>query len=120
MSVPVRTAVCRLEDIEVEGGVTALVAGEAVAVFRGHDDAVYAVSNYDPISRASVLSRGIVGTRGGVVVVASPIYKQSFDLTTGRCLDDETVTLTTYDVDVCDGVVSVGGPRPPGRDQEVP
>ena len=31
-------------------------------------------------------------------VVASPLLKQRFDLESGRCLDDETVTVTTYEV----------------------
>jgi nitrite reductase (NADH) small subunit len=44
-------------------GVAALVDGEAVAVFRTYDDQVFELSNYDPCSRASVLARGIVGTR---------------------------------------------------------
>jgi nitrite reductase (NADH) small subunit len=110
------TAVCRLDQIEVEGGVCALVGGEAVAVFRTHDDQVFALSNYDPCSRASVLSRGIVGTRtidgADVPVVASPMYKQAFDLRTGRCLDDEDAQVSAYDVHVDDeGMVVVGDRR---------
>lgn len=110
------TPVCRLEQIEVEGGVCALVAGEAVAVFRTHDDEVFALSNYDPCSRASVLSRGIVGTRTvegvEVPVVASPMHKQSFDLRTGICLDKEAVQVPTYAVHVTDeGTVVVGDRR---------
>ena len=107
--------VCRLDQIEREGGVTALVGGEAVAVIRTFDDQVYALSNYDPFSKASVLARGIVGTRavrtgdGEEVVpfVASPMYKQAFDLRNGQCLDDAAVVVTTYDVRVVDGVVEV-------------
>jgi len=105
------TPVCRLEQIEVEGGVAALVGGEAVAVFRTYDDEVLAISNYDPLSRASVLARGIVGTRGETPFVASPIYKQGFDLRTGQCLDDAAVRVPTYDVLVADGVVLVGRRR---------
>jgi nitrite reductase (NADH) small subunit len=108
------TAVCRLDQIAVEGGVCALVAGEAVAVFRTHDDEVFAISNYDPCSRASVLSRGIVGTRDvdgqQVPFVASPMHKQAFDLRTGQCLDDPEVRVPTYDARVGDdGMVQVGG-----------
>ncbi|NPC98252.1 nitrite reductase small subunit NirD [Nocardioides sp. zg-DK7169] len=99
---PVLTAVCRLGQIDVEGGVTALVDGEAVAVFRTHDDEVWALSNYDPFSRASVLARGIVGTRGDIPFVASPMHKQAFDLRTGQCLDDAAVRIPTYDVLVTD------------------
>lgn len=96
------TPVCRLEQIDVEGGVAALVDGEAVAVFRTHDDEVWAISNYDPFSRASVLARGIVGTRGEIPFVASPMHKQAFDLRTGQCLDDAAVRIPTYDVLITD------------------
>jgi nitrite reductase (NADH) small subunit len=105
-------AVCQLDDLEVERGVTALVHGQAVAIFRTYDDEVHALGNYDPFARASVLARGIVGTRGDVPFVASPMHKQAFDLRTGVCLDDETVSVPTYEVRVEDGVVRVG-PRQP-------
>jgi len=102
------TLVCSVEDIEVEGGVCALVDGEAVAIFRTHAGNIHAISNYDPCSRASVLSRGIVGTRGEVPFVASPMHKQAFDLRTGQCLDDAAVRVPTYDVQVTRGQVLVG------------
>ncbi len=110
------TTVCRLDQIEVEGGVCALVGGEAVAVFRTYDDQVFVLSNFDPCSRASVLSRGIVGTKTvageEVPFVASPMHKQAFDLRTGQCLDDETVRVPTYAVHVTDeGMVVVGDRR---------
>lgn len=101
-------AVCRMDDLEVEGGVVALVRGRAVAVFRTHDDTVFALGNQDPFTRASVLSRGIVGTRGDVPFVASPMHKHAFDLRTGRCLDDHHVGVPAYAVKVEDGVVHVG------------
>jgi len=102
------TTVCRVEDIEIEGGVCALVDGEAIAIFRTHDGNIHAINNYDPCSRASVLSRGIVGTRGDVPFVASPMHKQAFDLRTGQCLDDAAVRVPTYDVQVTRGSVLVG------------
>lgn len=102
------TAACRLAEIPVEGGVTALVGGRAVAIFRTFDGNVHATCNYDPWSHASVMSRGIVGSRGDVPFVASPMHKQAFDLRTGQCLDDETVRLPVFDVHVEDGVVWVG------------
>ncbi|MFC7505799.1 nitrite reductase small subunit NirD [Nocardioides sp. CPCC 206347] len=117
------TVVCRLDQIRKESGVTALVAGEAVAVFRTYDDEVYALSNFDPFGKASVLSRGIVGTKTVVVdgvdgrveeqvpFVASPLLKQPFDLRTGICLDNAEVSVATYDVRVIDGVVAVGARR---------
>jgi nitrite reductase (NADH) small subunit len=101
-------AVCRLAELVVERGATALVHGQAVAIFRTHDDTVYALGNHDPFAKASVLARGIVGTRGNVPFVASPMHKHAFDLRTGRCLDDVHASVPAYDVRVVDGVVLVG------------
>ena len=77
--------------------------------FRGIEDQG-GLSNYDPFSEAFVLSRGIVGSRGDVPKVASPVYKQSFDLRTGVCLEDPSVTVATFPVRVVDGRVTVGLP----------
>ncbi len=88
--------VCRLEDIVPNCGVCALVAGEQVAVFRLDDDRVFAVGNRDPFSGANVLSRGIVGDLKGELVVASPVYKQHFSLISGRCIEDEAVSVPVY------------------------
>lgn len=101
------TSVCLLDDLIPERGIAALVDGAAVAVFRTHDGVVHALSNLDPFSSASVLSRGIVGDRGGRATVASPIYKQVFELSTGVCLDDPSVSVPTYPVRVMGGVVEV-------------
>jgi nitrite reductase (NADH) small subunit len=106
------TPVCRLAELEVERGAAALVNGQAVAVFRTHDDTVYALGNHDPFSRASVLARGIVGTRDvdgeDVPFVGSPMHKQAFDLRSGRCLDEPQVAVASYEVRVVEGVVLVG------------
>ncbi|WP_229698232.1 nitrite reductase small subunit NirD [Wenjunlia tyrosinilytica] len=83
------TPVCRYDDLAPGRGVAALVEGQQVAVFRDRSGAVYAVGNRDPFSGAQVISRGIVGSRAGAPVVASPMYKQAFDLRSGRCLDEE-------------------------------
>jgi nitrite reductase (NADH) small subunit len=101
--------VCQLDDILPYSGVAALVHGEQVAIFRV-GSSVFAISNYDPFSNAYVLARGIVGDRKGVLKVASPIYKQSFSLSTGQCLDDPAVKLPTYPVEVIDGRVQIGVP----------
>lgn len=91
--------VCAFDDLVPDRGVCALVGDCHVAVFRvAPDDELYAVGNEDPFSGASVLSRGLVGTRGDVPKVASPMYKQTFDLRTGQCLDDPTVALPVFAV----------------------
>ncbi len=101
--------VCPFDQLTPGRGVCALVAGLQVAVFRV-DDEIFALSNLDPFSQANVLSRGIVGSRGDRLKVASPVYKQSFDLGTGVCLDDETVSVPTFATRVVDGRVQVASP----------
>src|SRR5689334_15716918 len=101
--------VCLLSAIAPNTGVCALVLGKQVAIFRiGNGTQLYAISNYDPFSKAYVLSRGIVGDRNGIPKVASPIYKQNFNLLTGQCFDDETVTLAYFEVRVIKDKVQVG------------
>lgn len=102
--------VCRYDRLEPERGVAALLAGVQIAVFRLYDGRVCAVGNVDPFTGAAVLSRGIVGDRGGVPTVASPLHKQVFSLLDGRCIDDPEVAIATYPVCAVDGWVQVAAP----------
>ncbi|HKT56765.1 MAG TPA: nitrite reductase small subunit NirD [Microbacterium sp.] len=101
--------ICRLDDLEVERGRAALLpGGEQVALFLLHDGTVHAVQNLDPYSDANVLSRGIIGSRADAPTVASPMYKQVFDLRTGMCLDTQggpSHTLRVWPVGVVDDIV---------------
>ena len=101
------TAVCPLDRLVPDRGVAALVAGRQVAVFRLSSGALAAVDNVDPCTGVAVLSRGLVGDVDGTPTIASPLYKQRFDLVTGRCLDVDGVTVAVHDVTVADGVVLV-------------
>ncbi|WP_273654105.1 nitrite reductase small subunit NirD [Cellulomonas fimi] len=117
--------VCALRHLAPERGAAALLGGHQVALFRLVDDRVLAVDQHDPFSDAFVMSRGIVGSRWvddvEVPTVASPMYKQVFDLTTGRCLDSVGKTpvrglpadLRTFPVRVVEGVVEVEVPVVP-------
>ena len=108
---PSWTRICDVDELYPNLGVCALVAGEAVAVFcvvdRDGARRYYAIGNHDPRSGASVLSRGLVGSLGGRTVVASPIYKQHFDLATGDCLEDAATPVRAYPLRVEDGQVWV-------------
>jgi nitrite reductase (NADH) small subunit len=99
--------ICPYDAIYPDTGVCALVEGRQVAVFRLSDGSLHALSNFDPFSAANVLSRGIVGDRGGEPKVASPIYKQTFNLRTGVCYEDASVRLDVYRVRRHRGVVEV-------------
>jgi nitrite reductase (NADH) small subunit len=108
--------VCALDDIVPQTGVCALLGRKQVAVFRVGVDDLYALSNFDPFSKAFVLSRGIIGDRAGVPKVASPVFKQNFDLRSGQCLDDPAVAVTTYPVRLRAGRVEVFVAPPAARD----
>ncbi len=119
--------VCSVDDLQPDSGVCALVEGRQVAIFcvQEHEggrefirDArmnsrpplvskVYAVGNYDPLGKANVLSRGLIGDINGQLVVASPLYKQHFNLQTGVCLEDETVKIPVYAIRIDNGSVQV-------------
>jgi len=101
--------VCSVSDLQENSGVCALVNGLQVAIFYLPTDeqGVYAIGNYDPIGKANVLSRGIVGDIKGEVVVSSPLYKQHFNLETGVCLEDDTVTVPIYACQINGGRVQV-------------
>ncbi|WP_280268218.1 nitrite reductase small subunit NirD [Nocardia wallacei] len=102
------TSACRFDYLIPGRGVAVLLkGGRQAALFLLPDGTLYAVGNIDPFGRAAVMSRGIVGDRGGVPVVASPLLKQAFSLVDGRCLDDDTMALPVYAVRVVDGVVAV-------------
>ena len=101
--------VCSVDDLQPDSGVCALVAGAQVAIFwmPEAETTLYAVGNYDPFGNANVLSRGLIGDIGGQPVVASPLYKQHYNLQTGVCLEDESVKIPVYAIRIDNGSVQV-------------
>jgi nitrite reductase (NADH) small subunit len=105
-------AVCDRRDLVAGAGVCVLVGSEQVALFYlpEEDCALYALANRDPIGRANVLSRGILGDIDGQLVVASPLYKQHFNLATGACLEDDEVRIPVYAARLDGDSVLIGRP----------
>lgn len=98
--------ICAVSDLIADAGIPALVDGKAIALFYVVDQ-VFAVSNYDPIGQANVISRGIVGSLKGELVVASPLYKEHYSLKTGQCLEQSDAALTVYPAKIKNGSVLV-------------
>lgn len=89
--------VCGRDRLIPGRGVAALLPdGRQAAVFTDRTGRAYAIDNRDPFTGAYVMSRGLLGSARGRAFVASPLLKQRFDLETGRCLDDEEVTVRAY------------------------
>jgi nitrite reductase (NADH) small subunit len=107
--IQVWTPACRYEVLISNRGVGVLLPdGTQAALFRLDDGTLHAVGNIDPFSGAAVMSRGIVGDRGGRATVQTPIKKQAFALDDGKCLDDADVALPTYPTRIVDGCVEIG------------
>jgi nitrite reductase (NADH) small subunit len=103
------TSACAYDRLVPCRGVGVLLpGGTQVALFRLDDGSLHAVGNIDPFSGAAVMSRGIVGDRGGRACVQSPIKKQAFALDDGGCLDDPTASVQVYRTRVTpDGYVQI-------------
>ena len=96
-----------LDRLPIDRGVSAIVGDEYVAVFRLACGEVLAIDHIDPFTAMPVLARGLVGSVGDSVVVASPLHKQRFDLRTGVCVDDPSTSVRTWKTIVTDGVVRI-------------
>lgn len=113
--------ICQQQDLHAGVGVCALHQGQQVAVFLAADgNALYALSNYDAVAQANVMSRGLIGSAGENLYVASPVYKQRYNLLTGQCLDDDSLSLETFTVRVNDNSIQllIEPHKPPLQEQE--
>ncbi len=94
--------ICETSDILPNIGVCALFQDQQVAIFKVVDqtgaEQLYAISNFCPFSKSNTISRGLVGSVDDKIVVASPLYKQHFDLATGICIEDSAVSVNIYSV----------------------
>jgi|SRR5690606_32581482 len=102
---------CKLSDLVENSGVCALINGQQVAIFYLPEEtpSIYAIDNYDPIGKANVLYRGIVGDVQGQLVVASPLYKEHYSLTTGKCLEKD-YAVRVWNVEVQGDTVKLSPP----------
>ena len=91
---------CKVSDLIANSGICARSKDRQIALFYLPDteQQFFAVDNWDPLGKANVLSRGIVGSIGQELVVASPLYKQHFSLTTGQCIEEEGVSIAVIPV----------------------
>jgi nitrite reductase (NADH) small subunit len=93
--------VCSDTDLVANSGVCALLNEQQIALFKiksAEGEQIFAVSNWDPIGKANVLYRGLLGSVESTKVIISPLYKQRYCLDSGQCLDDEAIKLAVYPV----------------------
>ncbi len=85
-------------DLPVERGVALLIGDDQIAVFRLANGEVLAIDHIDPFTGTSTLARGLLGSAGDRIYVASPLHKKRFDLRTGECLDDPEIRVRCWQV----------------------
>jgi nitrite reductase (NADH) small subunit len=95
-----------LEDIPRRGARTVRTAQGCVAVFRTHDDKVYALDNRCP-HKGGPLSEGIVHG----VAVTCPLHGWTFSLETGMAQGADSGTVATYPARVEGGRILIDGAR---------
>ncbi|MCG6353468.1 nitrite reductase small subunit NirD [Vibrio alginolyticus] len=107
MAALTKVKLCQLDDLMPFIGATVLIEGEHVALFYIPDSGVYAVQDWDPIGKANVMSRGIVGDIDGEMCVASPLYQPTLPPLHDPplALEDEAHGLKTWQVTVDDNQV---------------
>lgn len=103
---------CKTSDLVEGSGVCSLVNGQQVAIFYlpNETQQVFAIDNFDPIGKANVLSRGIVGDVQNSLVVASPLYKEHFDLLDGHCLEKQEYSVRVWPARIDGDTVCVQQP----------
>lgn len=101
------TTACATAELEPLWGETVLLDGHQIALIKISDDELYAVGNQDPHTGAFVMARGIVGSRGDVPTIASPLHKEVYDLRTGAGLSHPDLRIESYPSRVVDGMVEV-------------
>lgn len=124
--------ICRADALSSERGAAALLPdGTQIGVFVLDDGTAHAVQQHDPYSGTNILSRGLVGTHlipgtdGGpertIPTLASPMYKQVWNLADGTVIDSGGKgdhPIAVFDAEIRDGVIWVAtSPRKPGQAQ---
>ncbi|SET22962.1 nitrite reductase small subunit NirD [Thalassotalea agarivorans] len=93
--------ICDISALVENTGVAALLPNQQqIALFKitGLEPDIFAIGNFDPIGKANVLYRGIVGSAGEEPIVASPLYKQHFSLRSGECIQQPDQFVPVYPV----------------------
>lgn len=103
--------ICKETELDPNLAEAALFGTEQVAVVKAWDGNIYVTSNVDPRTQQGVMSRGIVGDRevNGIrhPTLASPIYKEVYDLASGECYSNPDYSLPVYASRVVEGVIEV-------------
>lgn len=100
-------AICEQSALPAFGGIAAWVEGKAVAIFNLGEQGIFAMDNNDPATGVGVLSRGLICDLQEDIFVASPLHKQHYSLTNGKCIEDESLNVELYQIKCEQGKVLI-------------
>ncbi|KAI9062280.1 nitrite reductase [Trametes sanguinea] len=98
--------VAEVQDLTPSDGTTTSAAirfGDSqIAIFHVPGRGYFATQQMCPHRRAFVLDHGIVSDdpQSGALYVSCPMHKRNFDLTSGKCLNDESYGIMSFEVRV--------------------
>lgn len=104
--------VCDESQLPSQTGVAAWVGDKPVAIFNLGEQGIYAMDNIDPATGVGVLSRGLLCELGGDLYVASPLHKQHYSLDDGRCLENDDLSVSLFEIKRESGKVLVRAQQP--------
>ncbi|OSD05584.1 nitrite reductase [Trametes coccinea BRFM310] len=96
--------VAEVQDLTPSDGTTTSAAvrfGDSqIAIFHVPGRGYFATQQMCPHRRAFVLDHGIVSDdpKSGALYVSCPMHKRNFDLTSGKCLNDESYGIISFEV----------------------
>ncbi|MEC4725762.1 nitrite reductase small subunit NirD [Shewanella sp. D64] len=99
--------ICDEKALPCFGGIAAWIENRAIAIFNLREQGLFAICNTDPATGVSLLSRGLICELEGDIFVASPLHKQHYSLTSGQCIEDDSLSVQLYRVRCEDGRVWV-------------
>lgn len=105
---PVRYRIAKVEELPTRGACVIHCGHTPIALFRTHDDRVYALEDRCP-HRGGPLSEGIVHGH----CVTCPLHDWVIALDTGGAEAPDHGTVRTFKVEVLEGEVFVDLPAPP-------
>lgn len=101
-------AVCRADDVPLDGGACVRVADRRIAIFRyASRERWFATDNRCPHRGSEVLASGRLEDANGEPSVVCPMHSSAFALTDGRCVSGGERGVRTYPIAVGDGIVRI-------------
>lgn len=98
-----------IHDFPQDAGACVKYKDLQIAVFNFNQGSEwYACQNLCPHKMQMILSRGLTGSDGDEPKVACPFHKKTFSLKSGKCLNADESSISTFPVKIIDDYLHIG------------